>query len=128
MIRGRLVAVNGRPWPDYTEERAKRLVDREFNLSNAQQPAAQPDRGRPLDRRRGRRRQRGRRHCQDPGPEAGRPLRFDIGGVQNEARITSLRKVDWGSMRANFFVMYPVQQPERAITYLAAYRAPEGGL
>ena len=41
MIRGRLLAVNGQPvGPDnYTEDRAKRLVDREFNLSTAvQQP------------------------------------------------------------------------------------------
>ena len=35
-------------------------------------------------------------------------LRFDIGGIQNESRITSLRKVDWGSLHANFFVMYTV--------------------
>ena len=37
MFRGRLVAVNERPVgpQDYTEDRAKRLVDREFNLSNA---------------------------------------------------------------------------------------------
>ena len=38
MIRGRLVAINGkrgrRP-TTMTEERAKRLVDREFNLSHA---------------------------------------------------------------------------------------------
>ena len=54
------------------------------------------------------------------GLKLGDRLLFDIGGVQNEARITSLRKVDWGSMRANFFVMYPVQQLEGvAITYLA---------
>ncbi len=35
MVRGRLVAVNGRPVSeaDYEEERAKRLVEREFNLS-----------------------------------------------------------------------------------------------
>jgi putative ABC transport system permease protein len=37
MIRGRLVAVNGRAVTpdDFTDDRAKRLVDREFNLSNA---------------------------------------------------------------------------------------------
>ena len=41
MIRGRLVAVNGRAVTpdDYVEDRAKRLVDREFNLSSS---AAQP--------------------------------------------------------------------------------------
>jgi cytochrome c2 len=36
MIRGRLVAINGRAVgpDDYAEDRAKRLGDREFNLSN----------------------------------------------------------------------------------------------
>jgi putative ABC transport system permease protein len=36
MIRGRLVAINGqwRAPEDMTEERAKRLVEREFNLSH----------------------------------------------------------------------------------------------
>jgi putative ABC transport system permease protein len=45
MIRGRLVQVNGRDVApaDYAEERAQRLVDREFNLSNAlQAPAHNP--------------------------------------------------------------------------------------
>ena len=36
MIRGRLVAVNGRAISpdDYDDDRAKRLVDREFNVSH----------------------------------------------------------------------------------------------
>jgi putative ABC transport system permease protein len=36
--------------------------------------------------------------------------------VQTESRVTSLRKVDWGSMRANFFVMYPVSQMDNVPT------------
>ena len=42
MIRGRLVAVNGKTVSpdDYPDERAKRLVDREFNLSNSAGAAA----------------------------------------------------------------------------------------
>jgi putative ABC transport system permease protein len=38
MIRGRLVAVNGRAVTpdDYVDDRAKRLVDREFNVSQYQ--------------------------------------------------------------------------------------------
>ena len=60
------------------------------------------------------------------GLKLGDTLRFDIGGIQNEAKITSLRKVDWASMRANFFVMYPVANlPDVPATYLAAYRAPD---
>ena len=129
MIRGRLLAVNGQPvGPDnYTEDRAKRLVDREFNLSTAvqQPPHNQIVAGRWTEN------EAGAVSVEEGiaetlGLKLGDRLLFDIGGVQNEARITSLRKVDWGSMRANFFVMYPVQQLEGvAITYLAAYRAPE---
>ena len=52
-------------------------------------------------------------------------LRFDVGGMQSEARITSLRKVDWGSMRANFFVIYPVSRMDNMpTTYMAAFKAP----
>ena len=55
----------------------------------------------------------------------GDTLRFDIGGVQTESRITSLRKVDWGSMRANFFVIYPVSQMDNVpTTYMGAFKAP----
>ena len=59
------------------------------------------------------------------GLKLGDTLRFDMAGVLHEVRITSLRKVDWGSMRANFFVMFPVDHLDNvAVTYLAAYRAP----
>ena len=42
MVRGRLTQINGRAVSslDYAEDRAKRLIDREFNLSWAQQPQA----------------------------------------------------------------------------------------
>ena len=128
MIRGRLVAVNDRPVgpDDYTEDRAKRLVDREFNLSNAAQAPAhnQVVAGRWTPQ------EKGAISVEEGladtlGLRLGDRLRFDIGGVQTDARITSLRKVDWGSMRANFFAMYPVDHLDGvAVTYLAAYRAP----
>jgi putative ABC transport system permease protein len=61
------------------------------------------------------------------GLKLGDTLRFDIGGVtMTDARITSLRKVDWGSMRANFFVIYPVSElKDVPVTYMSAFRAPE---
>ena len=129
MFRGRLVAVNDRPVGpgDYTEDRAKRLVDREFNLSNALQapPHNQVVAGRWTPD------EQGAISVEDGiartlGLKLGDSLRFDMGGVMAEARITSLRKVDWGSMRANFFVMFPVGHlADVPTTYLAAYRAPE---
>ncbi|MCZ8252278.1 MAG: FtsX-like permease family protein [Hylemonella sp.] len=128
MIRGRLVAVNGKPVQaqDYTDERAQRLVEREFNLSHsAQLPAHNPivaGRWTPEDRD-GISMEDG--IVKTLGLKLGDRLRFDIAGVQHETTITSLRKVDWGSMRANFFALYPVSQmPELPATYLAALRAP----
>ena len=129
MIRGRLLAVNGKPVgpADYTDDRAKRLVDREFNLSNAVEApphnqvvagAWTPGEEGAISVEEG--------IAETLGLKMGDRLLFDMGGVQNEARITSLRKVDWGSMRANFFVMYPVATVKDVpVTYLAAYRAPE---
>ena len=41
------------------------------------------------------------------------------------AQSSLLRKVDWGSMRANFFVMYPVDSlPNVPATYMTAFKAP----
>ena len=53
-------------------------------------------------------------------------MRFDIGGLTAEGKITSLRKVDWSSMRVNFFVLFPTATvPEAPVSYIAAFRAPE---
>ena len=50
-------------------------------------------------------------------------------GQVREARITSLRKVDWGSMRVNFFVLFPLAaMPEVPTTYISAYQAPKANL
>ena len=129
MIRGRLVTVNGRAVgpDDYTDERAKRLVDREFNLSHS---ASAPLHNEVVA---------GRWTPEERGAvsveagiaetlalKLGDSLTFDIGGLQTEVKVTSLRKVDWGSMRANFFVIYPVSSlPEVPVTYMSAFRAPE---
>ena len=129
MFRGRLVAINGKPVSpdDYVEDRAKRLVDREFNLSNtAERPAHNPlAAGNWADQ------EAGAISVEEGiaktlGLHLGDTLRFDIGGQPSEAKITSLRKVDWGSMRANFFVIYPLAQmpPDIPVTYLAAFKAP----
>ena len=128
MIRGRLVAVNGQPVKpeDYADARAQRLVDREFNLSNA---AALPDHNKVLT---------GRWTPEEKnalsveqgladtlGLKLGDSLRFDIGGQISEARITSLRKVDWSSMRVNFFVIYPVSElADVPLSYISSFRAP----
>ncbi|HQS32271.1 MAG: ABC transporter permease, partial [Polaromonas sp. 39-63-203] len=128
MIRGRLVAINGKPvTPDaFTEDRAKRLVDREFNLSTSEQA---PDYNQ-IVAGRWTPGEKGAVSVEEGlaktlGLKLGDSLRFDIGGQQNDARITSLRKVDWSSMRVNFFVMYPVASlPDVPVSYISAFRAP----
>lgn len=128
MIRGRLVEVNGRPvhLDDYTSDRARRLVDREFNLSHAAEPPAHNQviagrwqRGDPegLSVEEG--------LAQTLGLRLGDRLAFDIAGTRVEGRIANLRKVDWASMRVNFFVMFQRDQmSELPTTYIAAFRAP----
>ncbi len=128
MIRGRLVAINGRAInpADYPQERAKRLVDREFNLSaSAQRPAHNPVvAGRWQDNEAGAVSVEAG-IATTLGLKLGDRLQFDVAGVQKESRITSLRKVDWGSMRANFFVIYPVASlPDVPLTYMAAFKGP----
>jgi putative ABC transport system permease protein len=131
MIRGRLVAINGKTVvpDDYADERAKRLLDREFNLSNdADLPAHNQlvagrwtrDEANAVSVEDG--------LAQTLGLKLGDELRFDVGGASAQGRITSLRKVDWSSMRVNFFVMFPTaSMPDVPLSFIAAYRAPEGG-
>jgi len=48
-----------------------------------------------------------------------------VAGAEVHGRITSLRKVDWSSMRVNFFVMFPTaKMADVPVSYIAAYRAP----
>ena len=63
--------------------------------------------------------------AQTLGLKLGDALRFDIAGQLVDGRITSLRKVDWSSMRVNFFVMFPrTRMTDVPVTYIAAFRAP----
>lgn len=128
MIRGRLVSINGQTVdPDsFVTDRAQRLVEREFNLSHsATLPPHNPvsagrwteDEADALSVEEG--------LAQELGLKLGDRLGFDIAGIVTEGRITSLRKVDWGSMRVNFFVIFPrAQMDEVPLTYVSAFRAP----
>jgi putative ABC transport system permease protein len=129
MIRGRLVAINGKAVvpEDMGEERARRLVDREFNLSNSAErpPHNEVVAGRWVNE------EKGAISVEEGiaetlGLKLGDSLRFDIAGIPVDAKITSLRKVDWGSMRANFFVIYPVHDlKDVPVTFMTAFKAPD---
>jgi len=129
MIRGRLVAINGREVsPEQFEaERAQRLVEREFNLSSTVQPPDHnpivqgrwtPEEADGLSVEKG--------LAEELGLALGDRLSFDIAGQVLERRITSVREVDWASLKVNFFVLFPVAQvPDAPVTYITSFRAPD---
>ena len=128
MFRGRLVAVNGRAVSvnDYQDERARHMVDREFNLSySAKLPARNQVVGGQWQEGEAGAISMEADIAKTLGLHLGDQLRFDIGGMSSEARISSLRKVDWGSMHANFYALYPVAQlADVPATFITAFRAP----
>ena len=130
MIRGRLTAVNGNPITPatYKSDDARRLADREFNLSAMKDmPATNQVIA-------------GRWYADQPGQaeasveqgiaktlklKLGDVMRFDIAGQNVDARITSLRKLEWGSMRANFFVIInPAAMASTPQTFMTAFHLP----
>ncbi len=128
MIRARLIAINAKTVSadNYADENAKHMIEREFNLSYSASKPAQNEvtAGRWIVD------EQGAVSVEEGiaktlGLKLGDTLRFDVGGVQTDSKITSLRKVNWGSMRANFFVMYPVARlPDVPATYMSAFKAP----
>jgi putative ABC transport system permease protein len=111
MVRGRLVGINDTAvGPDHFQnERAQRLVSREFNLSwtthiqednrvtagrwwTTKQPAAAE-----FSLEQG--------VAKSLGLKLGDRLRFRATGKEFEAKVTSLRSVKWDSFNVNFFVI-----------------------
>ena len=129
MVRGRLIAINGHDVSpnDFAEENARRLIDREFNLSYTDQLPV------------GNRITEGK-WITGESPQIsietgiaktlrlkmGDQLTYEVAGERLTAPITSIRKLDWGSMRVNFFVIMPASQlstlPQSWIT--SYYQAP----
>jgi putative ABC transport system permease protein len=130
MMRGRLVQINGQAVDPaaFATERARRLAEREFNLSHAAQAPTHnqvvagrwtPDEADGASVEEG--------LAKELGLKLGDAITFDMAGELRISRITSLRKVDWGSMRVNFFVMYPVaSMGDTPVTFISAFRAPGG--
>ena len=130
MVRGRLVAVNGKPVTeaDFGEERAKRLVEREFNLSYAERPPAHNQivagswfapGARELSVEEG--------IAGTLGWKLGDELEFAVGGQRFGARVTSLRKLRWDSMKINFFVIAPsALLADFPASFVSAFRAEAG--
>lgn len=129
MVRGRLIAINGRAVnPDqYKDEQARRLVDREFNLSYT---TKLPDDNRltagawygdssapQLSIEQG--------LAKILGVKPGDVLKFDVTGLEVSAPVTSVRKLDWGSFKVNFFVlMPPALLHDFPATYITSFHLP----
>jgi putative ABC transport system permease protein len=110
MVRGRLLSIGGKPinLAEYKDERAKRLAEREFNLSWAERNRADnkivagkfwaPDSTEP-------------QFSVEEGIARtlnialGDELAFDVAGSKFTAKVTNLRKVEWDSFKPNFFVI-----------------------
>lgn len=131
MVRGRLVEINGKALDTarYEDVRARRLAEREFNLSWAD---ALP---------KGNRVTKGvfwtggvanAMSLEDGiantlGIHLDDTLTFDVAGTRLSAKVTSLRKVDWDSFRVNFFALFPPGALDTLpTTYIAAFRTTEG--
>jgi putative ABC transport system permease protein len=133
MVRGRLVAINGQAVgpQDYENPRAKRLVEREFNLSqldrlqednrivaghwwNSQdhaQAVASVEQG----------------LAKDLGIALNDSLRFQVAGQNLDAKVTSLRTVQWDSFRVNFFVVLPPGALDAyPATWITSFHLPPG--
>jgi len=131
MVRARLTAINGRAVgaADYADERAKRQIDREFNLSFMQSPP-------PGNQVTG-----GHWFTAEDfalgsvsvevwiaerlGIKLGDRLSFAGGGASTTVPVTSLRKLDWDSMRPNFFfVTTPKALAAFPLSYMTTFRLP----
>jgi putative ABC transport system permease protein len=112
MVRGRLVAVNQAEinLDTYGDERAKRLLDREFNLSYGDQ---MPQHNRLIS---GAWFKGGAPEvsieesiAKTLGLSLGDQLTFDVAAQRITAPITSIRGVEWDSMQVNFYVIFPTE-------------------
>ena len=131
MIRGRLMAVNGKPVKaDEYQERDRRMVEREFNISYMALAPSGNDivSGRWFTR-------------EDMGAGAlsveegiakrlgwkiGDTLTWQVGGQDFKAPITNVRTLDWDSMRVNFFVIASPGLMDAAPTsYITSFHLPE---
>ncbi|HVL54910.1 MAG TPA: FtsX-like permease family protein [Burkholderiaceae bacterium] len=130
VIRGRLIAINDRAiGPEtFDSDRARRLVDREFNLSYLREPPAhnRVSRGRWINPDRlevsieeG--------LMQTLGLNLGDRLTFDIAGDTTVVTAVGVRTLAWDSMQVNFFmILSPQALADRPQTMVTAFHLPAG--
>lgn len=136
-VRGRLVAINASPvsGDSYAEPRARELVEREFNLSWMEQmpewnELVQGQWWTPSHASPGNGKDRAQLSVEEGianrlGIRLGDELVYDVAGSRFTARVVNLRKVQWDSMRVNFFVITtPELLRDFPVSYLASFYLP----
>ena len=159
MVRGRLVAIGAAPvsGDSYADPRARELVEREFNLSYAEQmpewnelvqgqwwsqsadAASMSSFRRKPESSDCNNLDTGLRRCDETlqerkelsveegiaerlGIRLGDELTYDVAGNRFSARVTSLRRVQWDSMKVNFFVIAtPELLKDFPVSYLTSF-------
>ena len=129
MVRGRLLAINDRAinGDSYPDPRARALVEREFNLSYMEQMPGwnslvsgqwwQPGERDALSVEEG--------LAKTLDIHLGDRLTYDVAGSSFTARVTNLRKVQWDSMKVNFFVIAtPELLKDSPASYLSSFYLP----
>ena len=111
LVRARLTRIDGAPVEEmeFASSRARRLVDREANLSWAGR--LQEDNEITSGEWWGETPEPGQvsveeDFAQDLGISLGDRLEFDVAGESFSATVTSLRSVQWDSFRPNFFMLF----------------------
>jgi len=133
MIRARLISKNGNDISatQWESERAKHLAEREFNLSWAAQ--MQSD-NKLLSGRWWTSKDYGKPYlsleqdlAKTLGIQLGDELLFDVAGTPLKLTVTSLRKVEWDTMRVNFFTVTPPGVLDNySANYISSFHLPIG--
>jgi len=129
MVRGRLIEINDHivKSESYSEPRAKALLEREFNLSYMDQMPAWNELVNGSWWQEG---ETGQLSVEEGiaktlGIHLGDKLSYDVAGSRFSARVTSLRKVQWDSMKVNFFVIAtPDLLKDSPTSYLSSFYLP----
>jgi len=133
MVRARLQKINHKliSSAQWKEERARRLAEREFNLSWAD--VMQSD-NKLVAGRWWSADEYGKPYlsleqdlAKTLGIQLGDQLSFDVAGTPLVLTVTSLRKVDWDTMRANFFAVTPPGVLDNfSANYISSFHLPLG--
>lgn len=131
MLRARLLLINGKSVnpSDYRDAEARRLAEREFNLSwrASLPPGNQITSGRWWAPKASGQFSVERGLAEKLGINRGDQLSFDVAGTRYDGRVTSLRAVEWGSFKVNFFVLAtPRMFDGQSVSLVTSFYLPPG--